>query len=89
MQGLRELLVGRTIIGIKRMGDLDNKPFLSACKSRFAKDEADERALIYCTKWQEELKRPDWHPYKIVSVDGKTLVQCNALLFISLITLGA
>jgi len=62
------------VIGIKRMGELDEKPFRNACKKKFQAEDADVRALELCSQWQEELKNPSWHPYKIVESDGRTEV---------------
>lgn len=70
MQGLDDLLNGRSVIGIKRMGELDEKPFQVACKKRYSADDADTKAAELCSAWQEELKQPSWQPYKIVDVDG-------------------
>ncbi|CAL5327587.1 unnamed protein product [Camellia sinensis] len=67
-QGLNEMLSGRTLIGIKRMGELDMKPFQNACKERFPSD-ADVKATELCSFWQEKMKNPDWHPYKIVACE--------------------
>lgn len=69
-QGLDDLLGQRTNIGIKRMGDLDQKPFLNTCKQRFPLDEAQLQASTLCSLWQEHLKNPDWHPFKIIHVNG-------------------
>ncbi|KAI8018978.1 Factor of DNA methylation 1 [Camellia lanceoleosa] len=68
IMGLSEMLSGRTLIGIKRMGELDMKPFQNACKERFPSD-ADVKALELCSLWQEKMKNPDWHPYKIVACE--------------------
>ncbi|KAJ0986546.1 hypothetical protein J5N97_004902 [Dioscorea zingiberensis] len=68
--GLDDLLSGRTKIGIKRMGELDEKPFRVACKKRYSADEADTKAAELCSAWQEELKQPSWQPYKIIDIDG-------------------
>ncbi|WOL14902.1 hypothetical protein Cni_G23683 [Canna indica] len=69
--GLDELLSGRTLIGIKRMGELDQKAFQNACKKKFKPEEADLKAVELCSSWQEELKKPSWHPFKILMCDGK------------------
>ncbi|CAL9134857.1 unnamed protein product [Musa textilis] len=71
IHGLGDLLGSRSLIGIKRMGELDDGPFLPACKQRFSKDEAEIKAAEYCSHWQHELKKPEWHPFKIVDTDGK------------------
>lgn len=59
------------MIGIKRMGELDEKPFQNASKKKFPAADADIKALELCSYWQEELKNPSWHPYKIVECGGK------------------
>ncbi|KAF3450961.1 hypothetical protein FNV43_RR07050 [Rhamnella rubrinervis] len=68
--GLDDLLGIRTNIGIKRMGDLDQKPFLNTCSQRFPRDEAQLQASTLCSLWQEHLKNPDWHPFKIIHDNG-------------------
>ncbi|XP_043704788.1 protein INVOLVED IN DE NOVO 2-like [Telopea speciosissima] len=72
VNGLRDLSVsGRAQIGVKRMGDLDNKPFLDACKQKYSAEEAEEKAVGLCSTWDEHLRNPAWHPFKIIMVDGK------------------
>ncbi|KDP44945.1 hypothetical protein JCGZ_01445 [Jatropha curcas] len=68
--GLKEIS-NRASIGVKRMGELDSKPFLEAMKKKFVEDEAEVRASELCSLWMEYLKDPDWHPFKFVMVDGK------------------
>ncbi|XP_062089970.1 factor of DNA methylation 1-like [Humulus lupulus] len=67
LEGLPELLTGRSNIGIKRMGDLDQKPFFDICKQRFPFEEAQVQASTLCSLWQEKLKNPSWHPFKVVT----------------------
>ncbi|XP_039129382.1 LOW QUALITY PROTEIN: protein INVOLVED IN DE NOVO 2-like [Dioscorea cayenensis subsp. rotundata] len=71
LKDLQEASWPQRLVGIKRMGELDNKPFQISCKRKFSKDEADFRAAELCSMWQDELKNPEWHPFKIVNVDGK------------------
>ncbi|XP_028552386.1 factor of DNA methylation 5 isoform X2 [Dendrobium catenatum] len=71
ISGASDILGNRTMIGIKRMGELDEKIFHAACIKRYRKDEADVKAAEFCSKWQDELKIPEWHPFRISSVDGK------------------
>lgn len=75
--GLKDMLSGRTNIGLKRMGELDEKPFLNTCKQRFSLEEANVQAYTLVSLWQENLKKPEWHPFKIVEVEGKTLEIIN------------
>ncbi|XP_021648568.2 factor of DNA methylation 1 [Hevea brasiliensis] len=73
IQGLKDTLssVVRTNIGIKRMGEIDEKAFLNTCEQRFPKEEAQVQATTLCSLWQENLKNPDWHPFKIINhVEG-------------------
>lgn len=53
------------------MGELDSKPFLEVMKKKYTEDEAEVRASELCSLWVEYLKDPDWHPFKVVMVDGE------------------
>ncbi|KAK9066048.1 hypothetical protein SSX86_015450 [Deinandra increscens subsp. villosa] len=70
IKGLQDMLSGRTNIGVKRMGEIDTKPFQDACKEKFDSEEAPIKAIELCTLWQDKLKNPEWHPVKVVAVDG-------------------
>ncbi|KAK7285223.1 hypothetical protein RJT34_19986 [Clitoria ternatea] len=58
-------------IRLKRMGELDTRPFLEAMKKRYNEEEAEERTSVLCSLWEEYLKDPDWHPFKVIMLDGK------------------
>ncbi|OVA17165.1 putative domain XH [Macleaya cordata] len=68
--GLTDMLSGRTMIGIKRMGELDEKPFQNACKERFSNVEASFKAAQLCSMWEVHIKKPDWHPFKVIEDEG-------------------
>ena len=70
MQGLKEL-PAQGNIRVKRMGQLDGKPFLEFFTRRYNEEEAEERASELCSLWEEYLKDPDWHPFKVITIDGK------------------
>nr|XP_011461209.1 PREDICTED: factor of DNA methylation 4 isoform X1 [Fragaria vesca subsp. vesca] len=57
----------RVNIGVKRMGDLDVRPFQIAIKSRYSKEEADVKTLEVCSLWETYLADPNWHPFKIIT----------------------
>jgi hypothetical protein len=57
-------------IGVKRIRDLNTKPFINAMKKRYNADEAENRALKLCSLWVENIKDTNWNPFKIVFVDG-------------------
>lgn len=69
-QGLQDMLSGRTNIGVKRMGEIDMKAFHDACKEKFDHEEAQIKASELCSLWQDKMKNPEWHPLKVVEVDG-------------------
>uniref|UniRef100_A0A0E0EHZ5 Factor of DNA methylation 1-5/IDN2 domain-containing protein n=1 Tax=Oryza meridionalis TaxID=40149 RepID=A0A0E0EHZ5_9ORYZ len=60
------------------MSELDEKPFLAACKKRYgvADGEAEIKAAEFCSEWQEHLKDANWHPFKIqiINEDDEKLV---------------
>ncbi|KAJ0987476.1 hypothetical protein J5N97_005832 [Dioscorea zingiberensis] len=71
IMGLKETFGGHASIGIKRIGELDEKPFRKACKRKFPKYDAEVKAAMLCSDWQEKLKNPAWHPFKVIIHDGK------------------
>ncbi|KAK4440866.1 Factor of DNA methylation 4 [Sesamum alatum] len=61
----------RANICVKRMGELDGKPFVKAANMKFAGEDAAVKAMELCSLWEDYLRDPSWHPYKVV-MDGGT-----------------
>ncbi|KAI4299565.1 hypothetical protein L6164_033009 [Bauhinia variegata] len=61
----------RAHIGVKRMGNLDARPFVQAMKQMFNEEDAEDKASELCSLWEEYLKDPGWHPFRIITVEGK------------------
>ena len=55
------------------MGELDLQEISNACR-KFSKEDAEVTAAIICSKWEAEIKNPEWHPFRVVMVDGKEMV---------------
>ncbi|KAJ7960130.1 Factor of DNA methylation 2 [Quillaja saponaria] len=53
------------------MGELDTRPFHEAMKRKYNEEDAEERASELCSLWEEYLKDPDWHPFKVTTVEEK------------------
>lgn len=70
ISGLQGLRSSRASICVKRMGDLDEKPFYVAAKKKYSVKEAGEKAVQFCSLWDDYLRDPSWHPYKII-MDGE------------------
>ncbi|XP_052209173.1 factor of DNA methylation 4-like [Diospyros lotus] len=73
LQGARKELINgfkdsRAFICVKRMGELDNKPFLAAAKIKYEGEEAMEKATEWCSLWDDHLRDPSWHPFKVISM---------------------
>uniref|UniRef100_A0ACD5Y2Z8 Uncharacterized protein n=2 Tax=Avena sativa TaxID=4498 RepID=A0ACD5Y2Z8_AVESA len=66
IKGLADLLNPRSNVVIKRMGELDEKAFVRACKERYGAD-AETKALELCSLWQDYLRDANWHPFKMVA----------------------
>nr|CAB3472388.1 unnamed protein product [Digitaria exilis] len=71
--GFKDLAVSRANIGIKRMGELDPKAFRVACSKRLSKEDAEFTSAMLCSKLEAEIKDPNWHPFRVVCVDGKEM----------------
>ncbi|KAI3855021.1 hypothetical protein MKX03_018415 [Papaver bracteatum] len=61
-------LGSRSPVRVKRMGEIDLKPFKDACKKKYTSNEAEMQASIMCTHWQDEIKDPEWFPFVNVKV---------------------
>ncbi|KAJ4848059.1 hypothetical protein Tsubulata_015843 [Turnera subulata] len=80
LQGARQVLLqyvrdtpgDQTIIGIKRMGEVDPKPFSDVCRLRFLEeDHCMVQSMQACSLWQTHVNDPNWHPFERVIVEGK------------------
>ncbi|KAL6581055.1 hypothetical protein OROMI_006978 [Orobanche minor] len=69
VNGLKEMPIN-SHVGVKGMGKLDSKPFHAAMKRKYNEAEADERASELCSLWEEYLRDPEWHPIKVVNING-------------------
>lgn len=61
-------------VGVKRMGELDNRPFYEAAKRKYNAVEAEVTAVEICSLWEEYLRDSNWHPFKVILVDGEAQV---------------
>ncbi|OVA17855.1 putative domain XH [Macleaya cordata] len=74
IEGLKDLTnfrCMRAIIGIKRLGELNDKPFRDKCVQKFSAAEWDVKSVQLCSLWQEEITNSEWYPFKNISIDGK------------------
>ncbi|XP_076905987.1 protein INVOLVED IN DE NOVO 2-like [Bidens hawaiensis] len=69
IDGLKDLSSAH--IGVKRMGELENKPFLDAMKRKYGEIDAEDRASEMRSLWEEYLRDPNWHPFEVVTVNGR------------------
>ncbi|BFG34122.1 hypothetical protein CerSpe_203960 [Prunus speciosa] len=58
----------RAFIGVKRMGELESKPFQTACKRKYPMDEADDQAVALCSLWESYVRDSCWKPFKTARV---------------------
>lgn len=70
VNGLKDMSINAHI-GVKRMGELDSHPFHEAMKRKYSDTQADEKATELCSLWEEYLRDPEWHPIKVVNINGK------------------
>uniref|UniRef100_A0ACD5VJF9 Uncharacterized protein n=1 Tax=Avena sativa TaxID=4498 RepID=A0ACD5VJF9_AVESA len=66
--GLLDISGGLAHIGIKRMGELDVEAFSNACRRNLSKEDAEVTAAILCSKWEAEIRNPEWHPFRVIMV---------------------
>ncbi|XP_059300535.1 factor of DNA methylation 4-like [Lycium ferocissimum] len=66
IDGLKDSRAARANICVKRMGELNEKPFHAAAKRMYNSEEAAEKAVEVCSLWEDHLRNPNWHPYKVI-----------------------
>ncbi|XP_031117647.1 protein INVOLVED IN DE NOVO 2-like isoform X2 [Ipomoea triloba] len=64
-------LMGRTEVGVRRMGEVDQEPFQTVCLRRFGRQDWEVKATELNSLWQEKVNNPNWHPFKKIHKDGK------------------
>ncbi|GJN05821.1 hypothetical protein PR202_ga23488 [Eleusine coracana subsp. coracana] len=69
--GIGENMLGHMNIGIKRMGEINYLSLRKACLRKYRKDEAEVNASILASFWSQELRKPSWHPFKVVEIGGR------------------
>uniref|UniRef100_A0A5B7ATY4 Factor of DNA methylation 1-5/IDN2 domain-containing protein n=1 Tax=Davidia involucrata TaxID=16924 RepID=A0A5B7ATY4_DAVIN len=62
----------RALIGVRQMGELDSKSFHIATKRKYAGEDADNKAVELCSLWEDYVRDPSWHPFKIIKIEGYT-----------------
>ncbi|KAF6150351.1 hypothetical protein GIB67_034050 [Kingdonia uniflora] len=67
----------RPNIGIKRLGELNQKPFQDACKEKYLAAECDVKSAVLCSEWKERMNESEWYPFKRADNDGKLQVDEN------------
>ncbi|CAH8330523.1 unnamed protein product [Eruca vesicaria subsp. sativa] len=60
-----------SMIGVKRMGEVDEKPFLKVCQQRFNGDNVALQHAMLCSIWQRNINDSAWYPFKIVVTGEK------------------
>ncbi|KAI7749791.1 hypothetical protein M8C21_012149 [Ambrosia artemisiifolia] len=68
---LPHVLESNTIIGLKRMGEVSQKPFQDVCMQKFSAQDWELRSVELSSLWQEKVNNPNWHPFKQAVKDGK------------------
>ncbi|KAL3523833.1 hypothetical protein ACH5RR_016667 [Cinchona calisaya] len=61
----------RIKIGVKRMGEIQQKPFQDACSKKLSCSDWEVRSVELISLWQEKVNNPNWQPFKKTLIDGK------------------
>lgn len=68
-------------IGVKRMGDLDHKPIVSAAKIKYPAAEAGVKAMEFTSFLDTRIRDSNWYPFKVIMVgaDSKVSIMLKKL----------
>ncbi|CAN6338679.1 unnamed protein product [Urochloa humidicola] len=70
IKGFLEIDTGGRKIGIKEMGELNEKAFKAACLAKVPPEEVSAASYELYSSWQQQLSDRSWYPFKTVTVDG-------------------
>ncbi|CAN8293710.1 unnamed protein product [Cochlearia groenlandica] len=76
IKSMRELSVNAHI-RVKKMGELDDKPFQKLAKERYPAGEADEKAAELSSLWDDHLRDSGWHPFMVITKNGTPVEVLN------------
>ncbi|XP_019053320.1 PREDICTED: factor of DNA methylation 1-like [Nelumbo nucifera] len=82
IDGLQQCFNSATKIGVKRMGELDQKPFRNICVQKFPAEDWNMESVKLCSLWQENIKSSDWHPFRKTLINGDLQVCSQSLKFV-------
>ncbi|KAK3005125.1 hypothetical protein RJ639_017849 [Escallonia herrerae] len=68
--GLQDILNNRTSLGIKIMGEVDQKPFQNFCLQNYSRGDWKQEAAKLCSSWEEYVKDQRWQPFKKITING-------------------
>ena len=85
MKVLPQILDATTAIGLKRMGEVSQKPFQDICMQKFSVQDWELRSVELSSLWQDKVNNPNWHPFKQAIKDGKLQVSFFLPLFMKII----
>ncbi len=77
-QGFLDIDNGGRKLGIKEMGQLNEKVFQIACLAKLPPEEVGEASYELYSSWQKQLSDLSWNPFKTITVDGNGKV-CHSL----------
>ncbi|TVU37830.1 hypothetical protein EJB05_11170 [Eragrostis curvula] len=70
IKGFLEIDTGGRKLGIREMGELDEKAFKAACLAKLPPEEVGTGYYKLYTSWQKQLSDLSWNPFKTVMIDG-------------------
>ncbi|CAD6269735.1 unnamed protein product [Miscanthus lutarioriparius] len=70
LEGFLEIDTGGRIIGIKEMGELDEKAFKAACLAKVPPEEVGAASYQLYSSWKQQLGDLSWYPFKAITIDG-------------------
>lgn len=66
-------LLDSSIVGVKRMGEVDQQPFQDVCLQKFSREEWEMRSMELSSLWQNKVNNSNWQPFKKAFKDEKLM----------------